>query len=359
MSILYVVSDRPGAGKTALCMALTKLLRAQSKSVVVVKPVADDEDDIDAAMYAELLGTDTRGWPVEIAENVRGGNLDEVSALIRGLASENDIVIVESSNGLAGTTGRIICDNVDARVLVIAGYDSSLAHGSVLTTGAPFGGRVIGYIINGVTQYMGTDARANLVPPIAAQASMRGARVLGLIPEDRCLLGVSVSQIAAHLNGKFISEEAEEDSLVEYLMVGGLSLDPSEYYYGIHDKRAAIVRGDRPDLQMSALGAPGFTACLVATGGIVPIEYVRYEAEQEETPIILVESDTLDTMARLDTLLDISSFNHPDKLKRCVELVDIQVFRPSDRHFGRQIPQIGTKSPILHKLSQMWLSAPL
>ncbi len=39
--------------------------------------------------------------------------------------------------------------------------------------------------------------------------------------------------------------------------------------------------------------------------------------------------------------------------------VDIQVFRPSDRHFGRQIPQIGTKSPILHKLSQMWLSAPL
>jgi BioD-like phosphotransacetylase family protein len=325
MSILYVVSDRPGAGKTALCMALTKLLRAQSKSVVVVKPVADDEDDIDAAMYAELLGTDTQGWPVEVAENVRGGNLDEVSALIRGLASENDIVIVESSNGLAGTTGRIICDNVDARVLVIAGYDSSLAHGSVLTTGAPFGGRVIGYIINGVTQYMGTDARANLVPPIAAQASMRGARVLGLIPEDRCLLGVSVSQIAAHLNGKFISEEAEEDSLVEYLMVGGLSLDPGEYYYGIHDKRAAIVRGDRPDLQMSALGAPGFTACLVATGGIVPIEYVRYEAEQEETPIILVESDTLDTMARLDTLLDISSFNHPDKLKRCVELVEEHV----------------------------------
>ena len=56
MSILYVVSDRPGAGKTALCMALTKLLRAQSKSVVVVKPVADDEDDNDAAMYAETSG---------------------------------------------------------------------------------------------------------------------------------------------------------------------------------------------------------------------------------------------------------------------------------------------------------------
>ena len=39
--------------------------------------------------------------------------------------------------------------------------------------------------------------------------------------------------------------------------------------------------------------------------------------------------------------------------------VDIQVFRPGKSHFGRQIPQIGAKSPILHKLSQMWLSVPL
>ena len=325
MSILYVVSDRPGAGKTALSMALTRLLRAQSKSVTAIKPIADSEDDMDAAMYSELLGVDTKGWPVANAEDVSGGNLDEVSALINGLASENDIVIVEGSNGLAATPGRIICDNVDAKVLVIAGYDASLSHGVVLATGSPYGGRVIGYIVNGVSQYKGTDARANLVPQIAAQASLRGARVLGLVPEDRRLLGMSVSQIAAHLDGEFISEDMEEDALVEYLMVGGMSLDPGEYYYGIHDNRAAIVRGDRPDLQMSALSAPGSTACLVATGGITPIEYVRYEAEQEETPIILVQTDTLDTMARLDSLLERSSFSHPDKLKRSVELLEEHV----------------------------------
>ena len=325
MSILYVVSDRPGAGKTALCMGLTRLLRSQSKSVAAIKPVADSEDDLDAARYSDLLGLDTKGWPVEVAEKVSGGNLDEVTNLINSLAADNDIVIVEGSNGLAGTLGRIVCDNVDAKVLVVARYDASLSHGVVLATSAPYGGRVIGYIVNGVSQYKGTDVRSNLVPQIAAHASMRGARVLGLIPEDRRLLGMSVSQIAAHLDGEFISEEMEEDALVEYLMVGGMSLDPGEYYYGIHDNRAAIVRGDRPDLQMSALSAPGSTACLVATGGITPIEYVRYEAEQEETPIILVQSDTLDTMARLDNLLDSSSFSHPDKLKRSVELVEEHV----------------------------------
>lgn len=322
MSILYIESNRPGAGKTALCMGLAKVLRAQSKSVVAIKPISNGADDTDVAMYAELLGVDTKRLPVTVAADVSAGALDEVSTLIREVASENDIVIVESSSSLEATTSRIICDNVDAKVLIVAGYDASLSHGTVLATGAAYGGRVIGYIINGVTQYMGADARANLVPPIAAQASMRGARVLGLIPEDRCLLGVSVSEIAEHLSGEFISEDVEEDMLVEYLMVGGMSLDPGEYYYGIHENRAAIVRGDRPDLQMSALSAPGFTSCLIATGGIEPIEYVRYEAEQEETPIILVQSDTLDTMAKLDSLLDSGSFNHPDKLKRSVELLE-------------------------------------
>ncbi len=328
MSILYVVSDRPGAGKTSLCMSLAKLLTAQSKSVAAIKPVSNGEDDPDAAAYADLLGANTRDWQIEFAENLNAGNLDTVCTQISHLASENDIVIVESSNRLDAALGRRICDSIDAQVLIVAGFDASLSYDTVLAAGEPYGERTIGYIINGVTQYMGTDARANLMSSKAAhasQASSKEAHVLGMIPEDRRLLGVSVSQIAAHLDGEFIGEEMDDDALVEYLMVGGMSLDPGEYYYSIHDNRAAIVRGDRPDLQMSALSAPGFTACLIATGGIMPIEYVRYEAEQEETPIIIVETDTLDTMSKLDTMLYESKFNHPDKLKRCTELLDEHV----------------------------------
>ena len=324
MSILYVVSDRPGAGKTALSMGLARLLRARDKSVAVIKPFADGEDDTDAAQYADLLGANTQGWPIAAAADAADAMSGATSA-ISALSAENDIVLVEGANGVDGSLARALCDDVDAKALVIARYDASLSHGAVLSAGVPFGGRVAGYIINGVTQYMGSDARDNLAPQIIAQASSRGARMLGLIPEDRCLLGVSVSQIAAHLGGEFIGDDVEDDALVEYLMVGGMSLDPGEYYYGIHDKRAAIVRGDRPDLQMSALTAPGYTACLVATGGITPIEYIRYEAEQEETPIILVQTDTLDTMARLDNLLDSSNFSHPDKLKRSAQLLDEHV----------------------------------
>ena len=92
-------------------------------------------------------------------------------------------------------------------------------------------------------------------------------------------------------------------------MVGGMSLDPGEYYYGIHDNRAATrARGQAPTCRCPRWERPVQPLALSQPEGIVPIEYVRYEAEQEETPIILVQTDTLDTMARLDTLLDGSRF---------------------------------------------------
>ena len=314
MSIFYVVSDRPGSGKTALCASMAILLRAQSKSVAVFKPVANG--DPDPSIYAALLGVDTRDWHLNDPADPSA-----IADIARRLDANNDIVIVEASNSLTTEQSRSIADAMNARILVVAGYNASLSAGAVLAAGAPYGSMLAGYIINGITRYMGTETRSKLIPAIAAQASTRGARILGVIPEDRRLLGVSVAQLAAHLDGEFVSEEGDADGLVEYLMVGGLSLDPGEYYYSIHDNRAAIMRGDRPDLQMSALGAPGRTACLVATGGFVPIEYVRYEAELEETPIILVESDTLDTMAKLDALIDCSRFDHPRKLQRFTELL--------------------------------------
>ena len=313
MSILYVVSDRQGAGKTALCASLAYLLRAQGKRAIAFKPVADGASDNDAAIYAALLGADTP--PLSDADAV-----DAIAAAAQRLQNANEIVIAEASNTLTSAQSQRIAEALDARVLALVNFDAAQSAADVAAVAAPFGDRLMGYVVNNLTQYMRTQAQAELVPAIAA-AHTPPAAVFGLVPEDRRLLGVSVTQLAAHLEGEFVQDEGDADCLVEYLMVGGMSLDPGEYYYGIHDNRAAIVRGDRPDLQMSALSAPGRTACLVATNGIAPIEYVRYEAEQEETPIIMVATDTLDTMDRLDTLIDGSRFDHPRKLERFAALL--------------------------------------
>ena len=91
----------------------------------------------------------------------------------------------------------------------------------------------------------------------------------------------------------------------------------------LHENANEVTSADldgngRDDLIMT-LATP--TSCLLLTNGKEPIEYVRYEAEQEQVPIVLVESNTLATMAALETLVDGAKFDHPLKMKRFAELM--------------------------------------
>ena len=76
---------------------------------------------------------------------------------------------------------------------------------------------------------------------------------------------------------------------------------------------------------MAALATP--TRCLVLTGGHHPIQYVEYEAQEEDVPLVVVESDTLATARSLGTLFRDETVHHPDKadcfaevLSRSIEL---------------------------------------
>jgi BioD-like phosphotransacetylase family protein len=153
--------------------------------------------------------------------------------------------------------------------------------------------------------------------------SSAGLASLGVIPEDRRLLSLTVSQIAAELHGRYVLFEELGDRLVEHFMVGGMSLDSGEPYFRLRENKAVIIRGDRPDIQMAALQTP--TACMLLTNGIEPIEYVAYEAEQERVPVIVVEPDTLSTMDALGTVSSRASFDHPSKLERFGELLEEHV----------------------------------
>ena len=178
-----------------------------------------------------------------------------------------------------------------------------------------FGERLHGFIINGARRYQGNDLTTKLLPSMSSQ----GLVSLGVVPEDRILLSVTVGQLAAHLGGDLAIGEQFTDRLVENCMVGGLGLDEGTLYFGLKDNKAVIVRGDRPDIQMAALQTP--TACMVLTKGIRPIEYVQYEAELEEVPIVVVQSDTLTTMDLLNSVQDKARFDHAAKLERYKELI--------------------------------------
>ena len=102
-------------------------------------------------------------------------------------------------------------------------------------------------------------------------------------------------------------------------MVGGFGMDPGQYVFNTKDKKAVIVRGDRPDVQMSALETP--MSCFIMTDDLEPIEYVKYESEEENVPILIVQENTLDTMKNIDKLTSFSKFDHPEKLTEAKRLI--------------------------------------
>jgi BioD-like phosphotransacetylase family protein len=134
------------------------------------------------------------------------------------------------------------------------------------------------------------------------------------------MLAPSVRDLAAHLDGEVSLWEERCDELVEFIMIGGFFLDPGDYVFSRREQKAVIVRADRPDLQMAALRTS--TACLVLTGGQNPIQYVTYHAQQEEVPVVLVQSPTLQAMERLHTLAQRVTVHNPRKVERFHQLLD-------------------------------------
>ena len=298
MAVLAVTSDTPSAGKTAFCAALTHYVRGNGKKAAVHKPV-EPAEDADIAAYRKLLGQGMNG----------AGRLPEDAA------RENDLLLVEVPSWMSNQDSIRLVEDLDANVVGIVGYRPDLEAQDVTSMQETYGGRLLGVVINGRTRYKGRDVTRRLLPSV----EQTGVSVLGVIPEDRTLLGVTVSEIAAHLDGRIITDEGDAKGLVEHFLVGGLGLDKGIEYFEIRERKAAVVRGDRPDIQMAALQTP--TACLLLTKGIPPIEYVLYEAEEQEIPIVLVEPDTIPVMESLATIQDRSRFDHPDKLARFGQLL--------------------------------------
>ncbi len=321
MSVIYVTSDQPGAGKTALCSTLARRLASEGRTVAAIKPIAGpasgDDADPDPGIYEHLLGNRHGGEPAVVPSS--GLDDDTVSAAAEAvgqLAADNDIVIVEGADGLSPSEAGRVAEALDARTVLMVRFRPDLASEDLKPWQDAIGSRLAGCLINGLSAYQGTAAASGLVPALESS----GMTMLGVVPEDRRMLAVQVGDIARHLDGRFLLGENKSDTLVEHVMVGGQSLDAGELYFGIHDSKAVVVRGDRPDIQMAALNTP--TACMVITKGIEPIEYVTYEASEEDVPVMLVQTDTIATMEALDTVQELARFDHPAKLERFAELLD-------------------------------------
>ena len=329
MSILYIASFQPRAGKTAVALALAQWLAGQGKPAAYCKPVSlsPAQPDPDAVYAAKTLGLKADAPSLvgaALSPAMAMASPDAAVAAASQAASraqaERPTVIAEGfatrldDLDLSPLSQRIAAA-LQAKTVVVVKYDRRLTPQDVAARVKALGGQLAGVIINQTPGVSLRLARTDLAPYLESQ----GIKVLGVLPESRMLLAPSVGDIAAHLGGAFLAGKEGADALVGHLMIGALSLDPGEAYFSLHKGKAVITRGDRPDIQWSAMDTT--VRCMVLTQGKPPIAYVQDRAEKEGIPLIQVQQDTLQTADQLESLVASPTVYHARKVARMQELL--------------------------------------
>jgi len=145
-------------------------------------------------------------------------------------------------------------------------------------------------------------------------------KVLGAVPENRVLLAVTVGELAESIQGKILNNPEKSAELVESFMLGAMVVDSGLDYFGRKSNKAAIVRQDRPDMQLAALETS--TQCLVLTGSSEPPVYnVLQKAEARGIPIISTGAGAKDIVAELEDTLLGARLNQEKKMTRLAQVI--------------------------------------
>ncbi len=271
---LHITSTEPNVGKTVLSLSLATLAARGGISVRysrAAETFPDNGESSDTAVAQEALG----------AESV-------ISIESAALESGDGLLIVEDSKGTTGGTAPR-----ESSTVLVVWYREEMIAADVMDAAEPFEDGLTGLVLNNVPKLRMHAATRDLVPEIESG----GARVLGVVPQDRLLLAPTVGELVELLDAEVIAFPEGLGEPVESLMMGALALDGGIHYYGDTDRKVVITRWDRPDLQMPAMA----TGCqgLILTNGGRPIPYVWNRVQELKIPVALVQSGTVATANKL------------------------------------------------------------
>ena len=332
MPVIQISGDRRGVGKTSLAGALLARRISAGKGGGYYKPFTTwDVQDPDVAFVENSLLTAptaptaaTITPPVRLPDNAgpsHAGSLAEQVGDFPAPPDVADTMIVEGPD-LVSPSGELwslpgeVANRLGAQVLLVLGFSNQLSAANTIGSVEQFGSRLLGVVVNGVTSFRSRQTTEGFL----AELQAAGAPTLGLLPEDRGMLAVSVAQIAEHLGGHWVQDPEDTSVLIERFLIGGNIMDSGATYFGRYANQAVITRAERPDIQLASLMED--TRCLVLTGTGEPTDYIKAEAMQRDVPLIRVERDTLSTVEALAGLLNKATAHSAWKINRFAGLLE-------------------------------------
>ncbi|MBI4498884.1 MAG: phosphotransacetylase family protein [Chloroflexi bacterium] len=330
MTAVLLVGVGQASGKSALAVALGKRLQREGRRVGYLKPVFGTEpadSDADAVFLRSALQVRTPVaqlapfmGPLPVARDQTAAVQERLKAAYADVAAGTDAVLVELPGALGDAAwdpvAVLVAEALEARVVPVVRYWQEMDGATIATRLNRLKARTVGVVVNSVPRKVLPVVR----PAVAEALAGRGYTLLGVLPEDRTLVGFSIAEVAAHLDATFLTGQEQAGGLIENLLLQANPADPLSTYVQHKPNRLVIVRVDRPDLQLAAMDTEPRGLLLTGPGRELP--NVLYRAEDEGIPMLRVALTTKETIAALAGLVEGVRFRQEEKVPRIVELVD-------------------------------------
>lgn len=347
MKSLYITSVERYSGKTAFCLGLGKRFQTDGRKVGYLKPLSLQPwmieghiADEDAGFVKEALGLSAKPWelspvvvsPEYLRRHLSGDQkidlMDQVKAAHEIAGKGQDILILEGGGSLregyvVGLPTLAVASALNSDVLAIVKYrDEVRVLDDALAAQTRLGESLLGIVINRVPEESAKFVSNLAVPYLEKQ----GVAVFGSLPEVRSLAALTVEELIPVLDGRVLTKKANLAAMVENLTVGAMNAEAALSRFRKQSNKAVITGGDRTDIQLAALETS--TTCLILTGNLQPSPLVVKQAEEFGVSVLLVPTNTMETVEIIDSVYGKTRLGQPAKLSQFQSLLEQHVDLP-------------------------------
>ena len=358
---LYLTTTEPRCGKSIVSLGLARRLLRRSQRLAVFRPIINTGTEGERDKNIELLLSYFQlDVPYEhtyafqsheavdlLAQKEYDKFLTRIIEKYKNLEDNYDFVLcIGSDLSEEGTAFEFdanvaIAQALGSPVLILTNATQNdmeevlgpihLALEAFQSRGCP----VVGVIVNRAAPDQTNELRSTL------QRELPSEIAFSVIPEDPMLGSPTLREIAEHLKAEILYGQGRLDRLVPNYMV--IAMQMQNYLPRLKDQALLITPGDRGEIILSALEAHRSTnypsiAGLLLTTGEKPDPSVRrlLDGLPDILPILAVESETFETVAKINNVRSYITANNPTKIALGLRLysahVDADAF---ENRFGR------------------------
>jgi BioD-like phosphotransacetylase family protein len=347
MKSLYVTSVERFSGKTATCLALGMRFQADGYQVGYLKPfsmqpyrISDPKTgtvhvaDEDAAFVKVILDLSAEPWelspvvltPEFLEEILKTGQapalMDKVKQAYSQAIIGKDILLLEGGGSLregyvVGLPTPEVARQLASKALAIIRYRGEvLTLDDVLAAQLRLGEALCGVILNRLP-----EESKHFITEIALPfLEKRGIPVFGVLPDTKSLSALTVGELIKVLDAEVLTRLTRPQALIESMTVGAMTAETALSRFRKYPNKAVITGGDRTDIQLAALETS--TTCLVLTGNLRPSPLVVKQAEEFGVAVLLVRTNTMETIEAIERVFGKTRLGEKAKLKHFQALMD-------------------------------------